>query len=283
MYSLRVVFSKPLELVVFCQETIFMCELLGLCFNTEVSFHLAFSGLKAGATENPDGWGVAWYDEYGTQIVKESRPAFRSRLAENFQEHLGARSRIFVSHIRRATTGAVGYINTHPFYRRFNQKTWVFAHNGTIDPGRLDFHSKEFIPIGETDSELIFCSILSWLSYSGLQLADSNDFTLLHEKLREINQFGELNLIFSNGRHLFVYHDRSGHVGLHFLLRQAPYKIVKLRGQYLRINLAEVINPDERGYIVASIPLSNENWSRIKPGQLLIFSEGNSIFTSVSE
>jgi predicted glutamine amidotransferase len=104
-----------------------MCEPLGLCFNTEVTFHLAFSGLKAGAMENPDGWGVAWYDEYGTQIVKESRPAFPSRLAENLQKHLGARSRIFVSHIRRATKGSVGYINTHPFYRRFDQKTWVFS------------------------------------------------------------------------------------------------------------------------------------------------------------
>ncbi|MGB6012345.1 MAG: class II glutamine amidotransferase, partial [Desulfobacterales bacterium] len=89
-----------------------MCELLGLCFNTEVSVHLAFSGLKAGAIENSDGWGVAWYDEYGTQIVKESRPAVRSRLATSFLEHIGARSRIFVSHIRRATAGAVGYVNT---------------------------------------------------------------------------------------------------------------------------------------------------------------------------
>jgi hypothetical protein len=34
---------------------------------------------------------------------------------------------------------------------------------------------------------------------------------------------------------------------------------------------------------VASKPLSNENWNRVKPGQLLIFYEGNSIFTSVSE
>jgi len=65
-----------------------MCELLGLCFNTEVSVYLAFSGLKAGAMENPDGWGVGWYDEYGTQIIKESRPADRSRLAEDFQKHL---------------------------------------------------------------------------------------------------------------------------------------------------------------------------------------------------
>lgn len=232
--------------------------------------------------ENPDGWGVAWYDEYGTQIVKESKPAFRSRLAEDFQERLGARSRIFVSHIRSATAGAVGYCNTHPFYRRFDQKTWVFAHNGTIDAGQLSFPSREFSPIGETDSELVFCSLLSWLSHRGIQMTQNDDFLRLHAKLQEINRLGELNLIFSDGRHLFAYHDRSGFVGLHFVLRQAPYKVVKLRGQYLTINLAKVINPEERGYIVASEPLSNENWSRIEPGQLLIFSEGNSIFTSAS-
>jgi predicted glutamine amidotransferase len=169
---------------------IFMCELLGLCFNTEVSVHLAFSGLTAGAMKNPDGWGVGWYDEYG---------------------------------------------------------------------------------------------LLSWLSQGGIQLADKDGFILLHEKLREINRLGTLNLIFSNGRHLFAYHDRSGHVGLHFLLRQAPYPVVRLRGQYLTINLADVIDPEERGYIVASQPLSNENWNGVEPGQLLVFSQGNSIFTSVSE
>jgi predicted glutamine amidotransferase len=260
-----------------------MCELLGLCFNTEVSVHLAFSGLKAGAMENPDGWGVGWYDEYGTQILKESRHATRSRLATSFLEHIDARSRIFVSHIRRTTVGAVGYVNTHPFYRRFDQKTWVFAHNGTLDSSQLSFPSSGFSPIGETDSELVFCCLLSWLSRRDIQLTGENDFNLLHEKLREINQLGELNLIFSDGRYLFAYHDRSGHVGLHFLLRQAPYKVVRLRGQYLTINLAKVIDPKERGYIVASEPLSNENWIRVKPGQLLIFSEGNSIFTSVSE
>ena len=260
-----------------------MCELLGLCFNKEVSFRLAFSGLKAGARENPDGWGTAWYDEYGSQILKESRPAFRSRLAEDFQKNLGARSRIFVSHIRRATAGRVGYTNTHPFYRRVDQKTWVFAHNGTIDTSQLNFSSSEFSPIGETDSELVFCSLLSWLSHGGIQLTDNNGFTLLHEKLREMNRLGTLNLIFSDGKHLFVYHDRSGYLGLHYLLRQAPYKVVKLRGQYLTINLAEVINPDERGYIVATKPLSDEDWKRVEPGQLLIFSEGNSIFSSTSE
>ena len=260
-----------------------MCELLGVCFNKEVSFRLAFSGLKAGAQENPDGWGAAWYDEYGSQIIKESRPALRSRLADEFQEHLGARSRIFLSHIRRATRGRVGYTNTHPFYRRFDQKTWVFAHNGTMDTSQLSFPSSKFTPIGETDSELVFCSLLSWLGHQGIQLAERKDFILLHEKLRDINRLGKLNLIFTDGRYLFAYHDSKGYVGLHFLLHEAPYKVVKLRGQYLDIDLAKIRNPDERGYIVASKPLSNENWNEVEPGQLMIFSQGNSIFKSESE
>jgi glutamine amidotransferase len=260
-----------------------MCELLGLCFNKEVSVHLAFSGLKAGATDNPDGWGVAWYDEYGTQIIKEARPLDRSRLARSFLEYLGARSRIFVSHIRRATAGAAGYLNTHPFCRKFHQKTWVFAHNGTIDSNNLSLPGGEFMPIGETDSERIFCGLLSWLDHHKINLLDRHGFILLHEKLEEINQLGELNLIFSNGVHLFAYHDRSGYVGLHYLLRQAPYEVVRLRGQYLTVNLAEIIDPNERGYLVASEPLSDENWISFQPGQLLIFAEGQLVFTSESQ
>ena len=260
-----------------------MCELLGLCFNREVTVQLAFSGLKAGATDNPDGWGVAWYNEYGTQVIKEARPVDQSRLARSFLEDLGARSRIFVSHIRLATAGEADYVNTHPFYRKFDDKTWVFAHNGTMNTDQLSFPYGEFIPIGTTDSELIFCSLLSWLKHHKLNLAARNDFILLHEKLREINRFGELNLIFSDGNRLFAYHDRSGYVGLHFLLRQTPYKVVRLRGQYLTLDLAEIIDPDERGYLVASEPLSNEKWISFKPGQLLVFYEGNAIFMSEGE
>jgi len=255
-----------------------MCELLALCFNREVTVQLAFSGLKAGATDNPDGWGVGWYDEYGTQVIKEARPVDRSRLARSFLEDLGARSRIFVSHIRRATTGEAGYVNTHPFYRRFDDKTWVFAHNGTIDPARMGFPSGEFVPIGTTDSERIFCGLLSWLKHHGLRLADTDEFIALHERLLEINRLGQLNLIFSDGERLFAYHDTSGYVGLHFLLRHAPYEVVRLRGQYLTINLAEIVDPDERGYLVASERLSDENWISLKPGQLLVFFEGSLAF-----
>jgi glutamine amidotransferase len=124
---------------------------------------------------------------------------------------------------------------------------------------------------------------LSWFKHHELPLTDRDDFIRLHEKLREINRLGELNLLFSDGAHLFAYHDMLGYVGLHFLLRHAPYKVVRLRGQYVTIDLAEIIDPEERGYLVASEPLSDENWISFKPGQLLVFFEGNAIFMSESE
>jgi len=267
----------------FLRRQIIMCELLGLSFNKEVTVQLAFSGLKVGATENPDGWGVAWYDEYGTQIIKEAKPVDRSRLASSFLKELGARSRIFVSHIRRATAGSAGYPNTHPFYRRYDEKTWVFAHNGTIDPGKVALFPGKFRPIGDTDSEVIFCHLLSWLQENGIALADRNDFMRLHNKLLDINRSGELNLIFSDGRTLFTYHDRSGYVGLHCLLRQAPYKVVRLRGQYITVDLSQVVDPAERGYIVASTQLSDEDWIKVNEAQLLVFSDGHCIFSSESD
>lgn len=55
---------------------------------------------------------------------------------------------------------------------------------------------------------------------------------------------------------------------------------VRLPGQYLTVNLAQIVDSDERGYIIASEPLSSENWVRVKPGQLLVFSEGNPVFIS---
>ena len=60
-----------------------MCELLGLCFNKEVSFRLEFSGLKAGAMKNPDGWGVAWYFAvyyHGSAIVVFNWPTVMALL-----------------------------------------------------------------------------------------------------------------------------------------------------------------------------------------------------------
>jgi predicted glutamine amidotransferase len=69
-------------------------------------------------------------------------------------------------------------------------------------------------------------------------------------------------------------------VGLHCLLRQAPYKAVRLRGQYITVDLSKVVHPAERGHIVASTQLSDEDWTKVKEAQLMVFSDGHRIFSS---
>ena len=57
-------------------------------------------------------------------------------------------------------------MNTHPFVRRLWDRDWIFAHNCTVsgiieEPGhRLGWCH----PVGETDSEYVFCYILEKLS-----------------------------------------------------------------------------------------------------------------------
>jgi glutamine amidotransferase len=142
----------------------------------------------------------------------------------------------------------------------------------------LPFPAGPFIPIGETDSEIVFCGLLSWLNENAIALTEESSFRQVHAKLLDINRFGELNLVFSDGKYLFAYHDLSGHVGLHFLQRKAPYQEVRLRGGYLTANLADLVDPRECGYLVASMPLSNERWQAVRRGQLLVIKEGELVF-----
>ena len=46
--------------------------------------------------------------------------------------------------------------------------------------------------------------------------------------LREINDEGSFNRIFSDGVHLFCYFDDSGYNGMFFIRKSPPYSRVKL-------------------------------------------------------
>ena len=140
-----------------------MCELLGLSFNKPVEMDVSFSVLRARGSRNPDGWGMAWFgDDEQLRMVKEPIPSHQSELARDLPYYSTIKSSIFISHIRMASHGAINYANTHPFYRQLNGKTWVLAHNGTVG-GLGDPVTTGFLPIGGTDSELLFCHLLGWM------------------------------------------------------------------------------------------------------------------------
>ena len=80
---------------------------------------------------NPDGYGIATFEENDTHDV-EKRPAAAYEDELFAREAREEESRTFVAHVRYASTGKVALENTHPF----EQDGRVFAHNGWV--GKLD-------------------------------------------------------------------------------------------------------------------------------------------------
>jgi len=114
---------------------------------------------------------------------------------------------------------------------------------------------------------------------SSLHLDNSEGFNWLWRELRTINDYGNFNCILSDGTRLFCYHDENGYNGLSYLHRKAPYGPVNLLDEDFEINLKDEKNPYQKGYIIASHPLTDEEWKSFKPGQLKVYKKGQTIFS----
>jgi predicted glutamine amidotransferase len=175
-----------------------------------------------------------------------------------------------------ASHGSVNYMNTHPFYRQLNSDTWVLAHNGTVRK-MDDSTSARFEPLGNTDTELLFCRLLDWMSEQ--PKTSGGDFNRnLASKLKSLNSHGTINTLFTNGKRLYAYHDANGYNELWCLKRQAPFSVTRLSDNDIELNLGDKKNASEEGWIVATRPLTTENWNRINPGELMIFNSGKRVF-----
>lgn len=227
-----------------------MCELLGVSADRHVRLDDYFGEFRSHAVDNPDGWGMAWWDGDVPTVVKEDLPAHESELAARMvDEH--PPSRTFVVHVRAASVGALNLDNAHPFVGPASERTWVFAHNGTVedlerlDPGR-------HVARGETDSERAFHHLLHRLERSPARTPDD----LAEEVLATARELSEgesrVNFLLSDGTTLFAWYD--GHKTLHLLEKQTT------------------AGPT---VVVASLPVSDEaGWEPLAPGTFLEVRDG---------
>lgn len=251
-----------------------MCELLGLAFNEPVTAEISFRGFRHRGAANPDGWGLAWFEDAQLKLVKESASADTSAEALALQKSSRVSSPIVIGHVRLASRGEKSDANTHPFCREFQGSPVAFAHNGTLELSGLN-PAGGHIPLGETDSEKAFCLLLSWMEEYGVQWSDHDR---IENWLRELNSRGNMNLLFSNGREFFAYRDFKGYNGLCLARREAPFASIKLRDEDWAVDLAEVKKPSERGFILATRRLTDERWTEILRGRLLVVSKGSAVF-----
>jgi glutamine amidotransferase len=152
-----------------------MCQLLGMNCAVPTDFTFSFQGFakRGGETDKHEhGWGLAIYEGRGLRTFHDPLPAAKSRVAD-FVSHYPIKTHNMMAHIRYATQGTVSLENVHPFQREMWGIQWSFAHNGEVPKfsgdlfknfPRLGKCQTDFYqPVGETDSEAVFCAILNAL------------------------------------------------------------------------------------------------------------------------
>ncbi|MFK7823526.1 MAG: class II glutamine amidotransferase [Oligoflexales bacterium] len=147
-----------------------MCRLFGFRSITLSQVHKSLisanNALVQQSSKHPDGWGVAYYALEVPHIIKSLTAAINCQVFKKVSAMVS--SYTVLAHLRKATVGEIDLVNTHPFQLGH----WTFAHNGNCKNfkavrkdiyQKIDLNLRRYI-LGETDSELIFFLILSFLA-----------------------------------------------------------------------------------------------------------------------
>lgn len=268
-----------------------MCELFAMSSRLDADVNLSleeFSRHGGLAGPHKDGWGIAYYAERDVRLFKDTRPAADSACVRFIRDNAFASS-LVLSHIRRATQGALALRNCQPFVRELGGAMHVFAHNGHLAPKRLRarFASGTFRPVGETDSEYAFCALLErlrglWRAAPGVPPL-AKRLALVTRFARDMRALGPANFLYADGDALFAHGDRrsqpDGRVrapGLWLLARRCPAGEGSLVAEGLSIESAS--GKEQHVVLAASVPLTAEpGWRPLDQGELIAARRGRLI------
>lgn len=251
-----------------------MCQLLGMNCNVPTDICFSFAGFRqrGGNTDiHKDGWGIGFFEGKGTRLFLDPEPSAHSVLAELVRNY-PIRSLNVIAHIRKATAGDVCLENTHPFIRELWGINWLFAHNGHLP----DFHPElagRITPVGNTDSERIFCWLLENLRCRfGTTAPDRKQlFAALKELVLEFAGRGISNFLLSSGDVLVAHCSTN----LSYIVRQAPFGEAHLADEDMLVDFRELTTPSDRVAVITSMPLTdNESWVDMRPGTMWMFHDG---------
>lgn len=232
-----------------------MCDLFGLSCNEKDRATRSLPVFANYSKINDDGWGIAYYKD-NKPIIR--RKPEKAKMSQQFFKMIEeAKSNIIIAHIRLATQGDICKENCHPFKQYFQNKDWVFAHNGHV--AGITRHSRSE---GETDSEQVFNFILDQIHeyqnqgqirgvYPGLIKGIKKVFEVFS---RNIN----LNFLLSDGSILYAFNHYTGKP-IYFLKREKDYG---------------------GAFLISTHKLSNENWKILPSDRLLLITRGNILVLS---
>jgi transglutaminase-like putative cysteine protease/predicted glutamine amidotransferase len=244
----------------------------------------------------PDGWGLGYYPggEPSATVLKEPAPpqgSIRGQLARAW-EHL--ESSLFVLHIRSARWGAITDANTQPFVRSWGRRDWMIGHSGSLTTKPDDKTDRGvFEPVGSTDTEQLFCILMSRFAERGWKSIADADHAEVRDWLDLFDDEGGLTIALTDGRDLLVYADRDQDSTIWIGQLSPPYDRCVIGDADLVVDLGARGTKSRKGVIVSSTPLDiidappaagaveqppptppSITWTQLSPGHLVIVRQG---------
>lgn len=245
-----------------------MCRLLGMVANRPADLEFSLKKFKDLARDNPDGWGIGWYENNRPKTFKQGISALDSR-SELARISKTVRSRIIIAHVREGTGAVPADRNSHPF----SYKNWLFVHNGSLDREYLlpllDAEYRLAIQ-GETDSEIYFYWLLQNIIGCG------NIVFGIIQALKGImpRPYTGLNFLLSDGCRLYAFRYSKKSKDYYSLLRlerkcadSVPRELVS---QKTGVSLRSKSGNQEQAVLICSEKLTSENWQEIGNGKILM-------------
>ena len=263
-----------------------MCELYAMSsvVTKNISFSLCEFRRHGGDTgTHVDGWGLAFIDDNSTEIYREPKPAALSLKMDHVLQHHKP-ANLVISHIRKATQGEISLKNTQPFSCLLNNKKHVFAHNGDL----VDAHQKLILnkhkTEGETDSEHAFCYLMEQIELLWQKQTPTFEqrIEVVKAAFNRFSKLGQANFIFTDGEFLFAFANErtqlNGKIeppGLHYLVRDIHSNPAKTKIAGIEMN-----GVNQEQVLLASVPLTDENWLPLQRNQFIVIQSGKVLYSS---
>lgn len=266
-----------------------MCEIMGMSLRQASQPEEYLKEFLCGGERFSYGWGIGLYPDSSAQIIKESTQASRLSWDRFLKYCKELNSKIFMGQLRNSTIGPKSRKNNHPFHRELNGREYMFVHNGTIYRFK-DLETGQFKPIGDTDTEHIFCHLLHSIKKRGVEDWRRKDFQWLANKFRDINKEGTLNCVLSDGNYLFAYKSLIRENNLYFNPIQ-KYSNTTL--DHLWTNKQGKTSLDhfwpglkkisKIGMIISTRKLRGKPWYQLKEGELMVLKDGRIVYSNLMD
>ncbi len=247
-----------------------MSELLAINFDRPVLLEPEFRGYRQRATRSSRGWGVAWFVGDRPFFYKEAYIPGRSHELDTLgQIHRPVQSQTLIGHVLYGKREDVAVHRTGPFLHALNHSSLVWVATGSLSGIPSPEHMK---PEGDHPLELAFCWLLEQVRSRQIDLSDAEALAAL---FRELNSFGNVIAVMSDGDRLWVYTDRDGYKPVYVARLAGTFPPVTLMDEDWDVDIRRGDNAPANGYVVATNRLFEGDWESLAPGTLAVIENGN--------